>query len=364
MTPARILIRKPGSAWHSPASTSYDNEDALQTLLEEAPELLPWADPTGVVIARELLVPLTGPVDLVAVSTTGQITVVECKLSANPEIRRHVIGQLLAYASGVAEMSYDLFDAAFAMRTGKPLAAIAGDIASAAGTGWDEETFRAAVASNLATGSMGLFIAVDEITDELKRIVEFLNAHTVADLPVLALELNLVRDEGIEVLLPALYGAEAVRAKPSARSRTDETALFSAIEEYAGSQAREAFRRIFDHAAARRSGFNWGGGQTPSATAWYVVDGQKVAVWSCYVYSQQRRVTFDINFEYLARRGVSEEKLEALITSLEKIPGVKSRYGEVRSAGFRKRPSLEIREYLTKAGAVDTVIEALDQLLA
>jgi hypothetical protein len=61
MTTARILLHKPGATWNSPASTSYAGEDALQTPLDEAPELPPWAGPTGVVVARELQVPLTGP---------------------------------------------------------------------------------------------------------------------------------------------------------------------------------------------------------------------------------------------------------------------------------------------------------------
>lgn len=363
MTTARILLRKPGTAWHSPASTSYASEDALQTLLKEAPELLPWADPTGVVVARELQVPLSGPVDLVVVSTAGQITVVECKLLANPEIRRHVVGQLLAYASGLARMPYDVFAAAFAARTGQPLAAMVGAMAANSGADWDEEQFRSKVTANLDAGRMGLLIAVDEITDELKRIVEFLNAHTVADLPVLALELNLIQDEGVEVLLPTIYGEETVRAKPGSARRTDESTLFSALADSAGAAGLECFRRIFDHADAKGVGFRWGEGEMPSTTAWYMVEGQKIAVWSCFVYTQHQRATFDVNFENLARREVTTAKLEALIAALETIPDVKARYSDVRSADFRKRPSLVIRDYLTKPGAVDTVLNALDGLI-
>ena len=43
----------------------------------------------------------TGKADVVIVDASGDITVVECKLAANPEIRRRVVGQLLAYSSAI-----------------------------------------------------------------------------------------------------------------------------------------------------------------------------------------------------------------------------------------------------------------------
>ena len=59
-----ILIRRQGAAaWHTPTVTSYDNEQAMQRI-----------------------------VDLIGVSTEGAITVVECKLRTNSEIRRSVVG--------------------------------------------------------------------------------------------------------------------------------------------------------------------------------------------------------------------------------------------------------------------------------
>ena len=53
------------------------------------------------------------------------------------------------------------------------------------GTDLDEEEFRAAVDDNLQSGSMRLIIATDEITDELKRIVSYLNSHTTTNVEVL-----------------------------------------------------------------------------------------------------------------------------------------------------------------------------------
>jgi hypothetical protein len=54
-----------------------------------------------VVAVNELWVPPVRSADVVAVSADARIWIVECKLHSNPEIRRHVVGQILAYAAGL-----------------------------------------------------------------------------------------------------------------------------------------------------------------------------------------------------------------------------------------------------------------------
>jgi hypothetical protein len=203
MTDSRILMRKPGSAWHSPVITTYANEDALQKLLEESPQLLPWSDASAVAVARELL------------------------------------------------------------------------------------------------------IAVDESTDEIKGIVEFLNRHTDAELRIVALELNLVADDGVEVLLPSVFAEETVRAKRTTTGQPiDQSTFISLVEQYAGPDGAAGFERVFEHAQSKGVRFSWGEGEsTPSMSAWYYVEGQEMRVWSSYLYKAAQRATFDINFEYLAQRG-------------------------------------------------------------
>ena len=62
--------------------------------------LLPDTAPSAVV--EEFWIPEAGTVDLLVVDRTGGLTLVECKLRANPEIRREVVGQILAYAGGLS----------------------------------------------------------------------------------------------------------------------------------------------------------------------------------------------------------------------------------------------------------------------
>src|SRR6266545_453398 len=175
-----LLIRTSSdSPWRTPPITAYTNEQALQAIIAHSPNLLPGAADTPMAVVREFVLPSFSRIDVVGVDPSGAITVVECKLKANSEIRREVVGQVLAYASMLWGRSYEEFDAAFALIAGKPLADC---VAALNPDAWDEEMFRVNVADNLAKGRFRLIIVVDKITDELKRIVQYLNEHTNADL--------------------------------------------------------------------------------------------------------------------------------------------------------------------------------------
>jgi hypothetical protein len=204
-----MLIRREGGSWHTPQTTAYTNEAELRDLLAETPSLLPGIDEGPAAAGKEMPIPGTGKADVVIVDASGEITVVECKLRANPEICRRVVGPLLAYASAISQMSFADFDGAF--RRSKANRSLSDALVP--GNDLDEDEFRAAVDDNLRSGSMRLIIAVDEITEELKRTVTYLNSHTTTKVELLALEMRRAVAEGVEVLLPAMYGEESAREK-------------------------------------------------------------------------------------------------------------------------------------------------------
>jgi hypothetical protein len=291
-------------------------------LIEDSPELLPWGDPSQVVLCREMEVSSTGPVDLAAVSLSGEISLVECKLRSSPEIRRHVVGQLLAYASGVERMGYPDFERNFSARLGNGMEDAVARLAQDTEASWELDSFREAVASNLKAGRFGLLIAVDEMTDELKRTVEFLNSHTVTSLRIAVLELKIVEDSGLQILMTGIYGEGSVTpgAATSGRRRTTETSLFEALAGDCSPQGLEAMRRIYRHAQENAEHFYWGDGATESVTAWLPVGPLSAAAWSCYAYPGHP--SFDVNFEWLSRKGVPTKQLDVLLERLNEIPGV------------------------------------------
>jgi hypothetical protein len=210
----RILIRRGEGSWAEPEITGHKSEDALQELLATSPDLLP-GDETGLpmAVARELPVS-AGRIDLVGVDVEGELTLCECKLATNPGIRREVVGQLIEYAGSLRGMSFGDFTDRFEARTGTPLAEAVAEIA---GEGFDEESFESQVAQNLDSGRFRLVIVVDRISEALRQTVVYLNDHL--DAAVLALELAYLRDGEVEILLPAVYGAESAARKKHDRKQ-------------------------------------------------------------------------------------------------------------------------------------------------
>jgi hypothetical protein len=227
-----LMKRKGERHWRMPAVSAYTAERELQAMLLESPELLPAEeDRRPIAMADEFPVSF-GSVDLVGVSAAGWITVVECKLRANSEIKRSIVGQLFAYGAALWEMSYEDFDQRWRQRMDVALIEHVATQAAEHGVDWDRDGFVAAVASNLEAGRFTLVVAVDEITAELRRIIEYLSVHTVGDVAVVALELGYVADGDCQILVPQTYGVElAERKSTSARPRRpwDETTFFAAL---------------------------------------------------------------------------------------------------------------------------------------
>jgi hypothetical protein len=163
-----------------------EKERELRNRIWESPSLLPGFDAPAAA-AKEVPVRRAGSADVVVVDAEGKIAIVECKRAANPECRRWVIGQVLEYAAGLWKLEYEDFERLLAAR-GTALTKPFKDV-----PGWDGENFRSAVSRNLGAGAFQLIIAVDEMTESLKkklnRAVVFLNCHTQPDVGVLAVAL-------------------------------------------------------------------------------------------------------------------------------------------------------------------------------
>ncbi len=357
-----LLVRKRGEpGWRAPKQTAYSEEAALQALIEQSPELLPGSNGMPKVVVNEVSISSIGYVDLVGVDVAGYITLVECKLKANPEIRRQVVGQIFAYASGFWKLTYEEFDAAFTARAGAPLAQRMADVGS---EDWDEEAFRANVAANLADGRFRLVIAVDEITDELKGIVRYFNQHTTSDLQFLAVELRYIADDGFEILVPAVYGEESIQSKgttTTAKRQWDEPSILAELETDCSTEGFAAAKQLYDYAKMHAIRFNWNTGPYPAVTIHLPVRGTPRGVLSFY--PDPRNSVFAVNFDFL-RGYATNEAMMRLANRLREIPGFGEHLVGLEQAEFRKRPSLPIDRLLVQPGAVEQVMAALDEFMA
>jgi hypothetical protein len=210
-----ILVRSNlANKWEKAQEQRFENEAALQNILYEAPDIIP-IEKLGENIAKPRLfvkeagLPGSGNTDLIGIDENGGITIIECKLATNPDIRRKVIGQVFEYAAYLWQMTYDEFDS-ICSRTEKwgekRLADVMREIMKGAGEEWSEEIFRDEVSSSLAKGDFRLIIAVDALNDELRRIIEFLNSRGEVAPRIYALELRQFATPQLQMLVPELFG--------------------------------------------------------------------------------------------------------------------------------------------------------------
>jgi hypothetical protein len=329
-------------------------------MLRESPQLLTMC-PRGSVFVDEVTVPDIGSADLAGVGPGGEIALIECKLKSNPEIRREIIGQILAYSAGLAGMSYEEFDRHFSDRLkGVSLAdAVRAVLAENDAQVWDEETFRQRVAENLKAGRFTLVIAVDRITDELKMVVPYINSHTVDDVRFLALEMGYVKDGDVEIVLPSVYGEESASGKQRQRRNVwPVQAYFEKLREYSG-PIQDAVRALVEFSERHGAELAGGTGLDPSLNVRFHLSGGPKTVWSSYYYAAGP--TLDVNFAYL-RDVVSTEGLKESARILRSIDGAADRYVKLDD-GFKSRPSLPIDGVMTKPGAIETAQQALSILV-
>ena len=200
MSDRMILVRQSSTdSWSEPETSTYTNESHLQELLAADPTRIPGI-PKGSKAVRELLTS-AGPIDICVVSPSGAITVVECKLNKNPESRRMVIGQVIDYASALKSSGFPSFRQGWLARDGDDLDQIVegGDLGL--------------LEQNIESGNIDLCLAVDQIDDDLKRMVLYLSAITSDEVSVSAIQLTYARHGDLEILVPSSYGIEMAQAK-------------------------------------------------------------------------------------------------------------------------------------------------------
>jgi hypothetical protein len=355
-----MLIRRAGESWKEPTVTSYSDEQKLQDLIAEAPHLLPGS--TGpLAVVRELPVS-SGFVDILGVDPVGQVVICECKLDANADSRRKVVGQLLAYAGAIWELDFEALESRFSDRAGQPFLEAVREIS---GDDWDEQGFREGLSECLKEGSFRLIVAVDSITDELRQTLRFLNQHSIQAVEVMALEIEYTRDGELEIIVPQVYGEELT--EPARGRKTwDEAGLLKGLKAGCTSIGFQAISALWDVFKERGFRITYGGGLNPSASIYISVDGIELPVFSIYAYENPEWwSSLSVNFEYMNDQDATRDRLSGLLERVRSLPNVRpDRLADVESSGFRKRPGLPIDDVVSADGAMDELRKIIDWLQA
>ncbi len=351
-----LLIRtSPNDPFAEPAVTSHPNEAELQTQILRRPSLLP-TNPS-LALVTEFNIPSVGRVDLVGVAADGRVWLIECKLANNPEIRREIVGQVLAYAGGIWKMPYEEFAATFAHRNEGT--ALLTAVQQAVGGEVDLDAVADGVRESLARGQFTLVLAVDRITDELKTIVEFLDQHTTTDIRVMALEMAYFREGAVEILTPVTYGDQLTKVPaPNQASRWTEEGFTAALAEVSDAKMRSALEAVLDHGRQKGRHPFWGSGAVPGMSYYYGVDGNDCPVWAMYLKPTGPVVA--VSFGSIAH--VAPGKALAVLKALQANDAFAPHVGHVGPSALNKYPNIPASA-LVEAPDKQAFLNALDLAL-
>ncbi len=252
----------------------FDLEDRLQELVAEHPGLLsgeqmnPGSPRRFMLVDREQgIADIVGgshrwSLDHLLIDQDAIPTLVEAKRSANSEIRRSIVGQMLDYAAHATQT----WNVADIRRIFEERAAAAGQDPGAILTELlqegepDGDAFWQQVEINLRAARIRLLFVADGIPDELTRVVEFLNEQ-MPGIEVLAVEIKQFRGDSGAMLVPRVIGRTAEAVATTTRwSGSKHLNRETLIESFPSVQVQQAAKCLFDVADKYRATYNWSAG--------------------------------------------------------------------------------------------------------
>ena len=323
----------------------YDDEDHIQRLLAEYPAILGaqynfqeprrWA-----LVQREVPVPdgvssdRRWSLDHLYVDQDAIPTLVEVKRNRDTRSRREVIGQMFDYAAnGPAYWSMGALRDAFAS-THASLSPNANEaLQMVLGEDVDCERFWTEVEENLRAGRIRMIFLVDQMPDELLRIVEFL-AKQLRTAEVYAVEVRQHVGASGQVLATSILGQTQNDEKKISAGRTmtrltiDE--WFIDYQDRHGDKASEIARFIQDWAEKLSLSAFVTSAQTPSL-GWTVTEGET----SRYPLFLTGNGKVSVSLSYLAYSPLyqNEADRQALVDALRSIDvpfSLRSLNGDIR----------------------------------
>jgi hypothetical protein len=216
-------------------SSLYESEDALQSLVAQFPRLLSSYSEGGnavqwLLVKREIGVPerengsARWSLDHLFIDDQGIPVLVEVKRSTDTRIRREVVGQMLDYAANaVAYWPIEHIQSSFIAECEKNGDDSAEKLESFLGERMSEDAFWTTVKTNLQAGRIRMLFVADQIPNELKRIIEFMNEQ-MDPAEVLGIELKHFTDGKFRTIVPAVFGqtSMAQSRKKSFLGQADE----------------------------------------------------------------------------------------------------------------------------------------------
>ena len=255
--PRKMIIHLEGGKKPVLVENLADSEEQLQELIKEHPELLPTEefglDDTLMVVGRETSLP-SGAIDLVGLTRSGDLLVIEFKTGPQNSDFRRALAQLLDYGSDLWGMTYEEFETTVVRRyfasshcVDDRLKGMA-SLSDAVHVVWDDmpadeiSSFRDRLSTQLTNGAFKYVLIAQKFRPSVLRTIEYLN-WTSRSFQFFVVELVKFVSDGISA-----YETRTV-VKPSAETRvgngskTNQEEVLRGIEDV---QYREAIKEFFE----------------------------------------------------------------------------------------------------------------------
>jgi len=326
--------------------SAYDSESVLQLLLAKYPDLLSGDQINSksprrwLFIAREIGVPSQEDgsdrwsLDHLFIDQEGIPTLIEVKRSSDTRIRREVVGQMLDYAANIVsywpiETIISRFESVCEQEGNEPEELLAQFLEEGSTNDFWEKT-----RTNLRAGKVRLIFIADEIPDELKVIVEFLNIQ-MDPAEVIAIEVPQFVGQGLKTLVPRVYGltakSQSKRIIDRNQRQWDEEQFFNELAARNNPPCVKVARGILDWIRPKVTYVWWGKGKTNGSFVPVLrhagTSHQLLAAWT------YARV--EIQFQWYRTPFDSQGKRLELLGRLNEIPGV-----SLPEDSISKRPSI------------------------
>ncbi len=175
---AILRISSFGKSYMSPAS--FENEQELQTVLAENPQLLVADGTTPVLLIQQLTLPDVGALDLLLVDVESIPIVVATTIGTTGACRREMVAGAIDSIAALAELTVEQLDTATGGAVARALTTLAG------GDRHEFERRWRSLGVHLRAARIRFVVAVGERRPSLDRTIRFLAEHSSLDVQCVA----------------------------------------------------------------------------------------------------------------------------------------------------------------------------------
>ena len=207
----------------------------------------------------------SGPIDALAVDADGDVYLIETKLYKNADKRR-VIAQIMDYGAALwraaesPESFVERIDEILTARFQTTLVSTISTYYSLEGPQLTQ--YMDSLNQSVVNGRFRFVVLMDQLDDGLKNLISFINTNSSFD--ILGVGLDFYQHEGLDILIPTLFGAETKKAAgPStsgARRPWNSETFFADADARNDGETVSAARELLAWCEANADEVSWGTG--------------------------------------------------------------------------------------------------------